>query len=78
MSEFSTILAINERETMTFKTKFKIGQKVVHNGLFHTIDGLEITVTAISKEIIYNMVSAFGRILATEAKLITQNVVEGC
>lgn len=59
---------------MTFKTKFRIGQEVNHNGLFHTIEGVQITVTAFTKEIIYNIVSAFGRMIATEAELVTQNI----
>jgi hypothetical protein len=63
---------------MTFKTKFRIGREIMHNGFVHSIDSVQITVSARSKEILYRLVSIYGRILATEAELIVQNVVEGC
>ena len=58
---------------MTFKTKFKIGQEVVYNGIIHMIIRVDLSVTEYSKLISYTLDNALGRKVVSQDDLIEQN-----
>jgi hypothetical protein len=57
---------------MTFKTKFKIGQEVLHEGAMHTIDFVYIHVGRSFREIAY-FLSDIHDFNVSEAVLLKDN-----